>query len=173
MNRGTALLLILLSGSLSACAWTSKLKFWDSGPQIEPGAVELRELRRALVCGTPSEAAAVRFFDSAEALTQWDVDNTLQLGRIELPADQDFVLIEQGKRDTGGYSLELRGRGQVDEEGVLTLTGEWLEPAADRIVTQIITSLCVLVAVEPAAYTRVVLNDKNGTFRAATDIERD
>lgn len=169
MIRLAQALLICAMTGLSACSW----KFWDRGPDVEPGRVNMLELRRALVCGTPTEAAVVRYFDSVEALTQWDSADTLQLGRLDLPTDKDFLLIEQGERKTGGYSLELNENADVDADGVLSLTGEWLEPGQDRMVTQIITSLCVLVAIKPAEYTKVVISDKNGTFRAATDIERD
>ncbi len=173
MNRLTGVVFLILTSGLAACSWTSKLKFWDGGPDIDVGTVELRELRRALVCDTPTEAAVVRLFDSAEQLRAWDANNMLQLERIELPQDSSFVLLEQGLRNTGGYSVELRERAEVDEQGTLKLTAEWIEPGADRIVTQIMTSLCVLAAVEPALYPRVELYDKNGTFRAGTDIERD
>lgn len=173
MKRLTTVVVVLVCSALSACSWTSKLKFWDSGPVIAAGKVELHELRRALVCDTPTEAAVVRLFDSAQQLREWDSNNILQLARIELPADSSFVLVEQGKRHTGGYSVELRERARVGEAGVLKLTAEWVEPAADRMLTQIETSLCVLVAVEPALYPRVELYDKNGTFRAGADIQRD
>lgn len=173
MNRLAGLVFLLLAAGMSACSWTAKLKFWDSAADIPAGHVELREMRRALVCGTPSEAAVVRLFDSAEQLAAWDSNDMLQLSRIELPLDSSFVLIEQGQRNTGGYSVELRERAQVDENGVLKVTAEWIEPEADRMLTQIVTSLCVLAALEPALYPRVELYDKNGTFRAAADAQRD
>ncbi len=162
-----------LLASLGACSWMPTLKFWDSGPDVDAGEVKVRELRRSLLCGTPTEAAVVRYFPTLEALTAWDTDNILHLGRIELPTDRAFVLVEQGRRQTGGYSIELRKTAQVDEQGVLRMSAEWLEPGEDRMVTQIITSLCVLASVKPEPYSRVELVDKNGTFRAGVDIAQD
>lgn len=162
-----------LIASLGACSWMPTLKFWDSGPKVAAGEVKVRELRRSLLCGTPTEAAVVRYFPSAEALTAWDSEDILHLDRIELPGDRAFVLVEQGRRQTGGYSIELRKTAEVDEQGILHMSAEWLEPGEDRMVTQIITSLCVLASVKPKPYSRIELVDKNGTFRAGVDIQAD
>lgn len=166
-------LAVAMIASLGACSWMPTLKFWDSGPKVDAGEVKVRELRRSLLCGTPTEAAAVRYFADAEALSSWDVDDILHLSTIELPMDRAFVLVEQGRRQTGGYSIELAKQAQLDEQGILHLQAEWLEPGEDRMVTQIITSLCVLASVKPQPYTRIELSDKNSTFRAGVDIERD
>ena len=172
MNRLVRPILVVLLCSLAGCAWMPNLKFWDTAPDIAAGSVKVHELRRALLCGTPTEAAVVRLFDSVDALKAWDSDNKLQLDRIELPANRSFVLLEQGLRNTGGYSVELRERGQVDEQGTLKLVAEWIEPGKDRMVTQIVTSLCVLADVNPALYSRVEVVDRNGTFRAGADAQR-
>ena len=164
---------VAMIASLGACSWMPPLKFWDTGPKVGPGEVKVRELRRSLLCGTPSEAAVVRYFPTVEALTSWDSEDILHLDRIELPSDRAFVLVEQGRRQTGGYSIELRKTARVDEQGTLHMSAEWLEPGEDRMVTQIITSLCVLASVKPEPYTRVELVDKNGTFRAGADIPKD
>lgn len=170
----TALAALLGSSlMLSGCGTAKKLKFWDKEPVFTAQKVEVRELRRALLCGTPTEAAVVRLFDNVEALRAWDADNKLQLGRIELPTDKAFVLLEQGLRQTGGYTVELRKQAQMDTTGTLRLQADWLEPAPDRLVTQIITSLCVLSTVDPLLYTRVEVVDGGGEIRAASDIVRD
>lgn len=158
---------------LTACSWKPKLKFWEEEYRFEPGPVKVNELRRALVCGTPTEDAVVRLFDDVAALKAWDSDDRLRLARIELPTDKAFVLVEQGLRRTGGYSIELRRNAELNEQGRLRLKADFLEPGPDRIVTQMLTSLCVLVAVEAHPYTRVELVDADDQLRAARDIARD
>lgn len=165
-------LLLLLCLVLGACTAASKLKFWEEAPSFDTGELKVAELRRALLCGTQSEAPVVHLFDSVEALKAWDSGDRLQLDRVELPTDRSFVLLEQGRRQTGGYTVELRKTGEVTETGVLQLQADWLEPAPDRMVTQIITSLCVLAAVAPQPYTRVEVRDSQDQLRASRDISR-
>ena len=165
--------LLMLCVALSSCAVASKLKFWDKGYEFETGEFKVTELRRALLCGTPAEQSEVQLFDSVQALKDWDVNNKLQLDRITLPDDKSFVLLEQGRRQTGGYTVELRKTGTVNEAGVLQLKADWLEPGPDRIVTQIITSLCVLATVEAQPYTRVEVMDGSGELRVAREITRE
>ena len=151
----------------------SDLKFWGNDFDFPNRQLEVRELRRALLCGTPTEDPVVRLFDSAQELTAWDTDNTLQLDRIELPEDRSFVLLEQGLRRTSGYSVELAKTAQVNKQGTLTLEAEWLEPGPDRMVAQMLTSLCVLAAVESMPYKRVEVLDSSGELRAVETRERD
>jgi hypothetical protein len=173
MTHRQRLILVVSAMSLAACAWMPEVKFWDKGYDFVPASVKVWELRRALLCGTPTEDAVVRLFDSAEALQAWDADDMLQLQRIELPAEKAFVLLEQGLRSTGGYSVEMNRVAQLDDQGVLTLQAEWLEPAPDRMVTQMMTSLCVLAAVDAVPYARVEVRDANAHLKAFFNPQRD
>ncbi len=173
MTRPQRLVLVLAVLSLSACAWVPKLKFWGDNYDFVTGSVDVRELRRALLCGTPTEEAVVRLFDTVEELRAWDDQDNLRLDRVELPADKSFVVLEQGLRRTGGYSVELRRKASVDEQGTLRLQADWLEPLPDRVVTQMMTSLCVLVAVDAQPYRQVEVQDSTEQLKASAIIERD
>lgn len=166
------LVVLLCTLGLGACAWTPKLKFWDSGYEFTAQTLQLRELRRALLCGTPTEDAVVRLFDDAQALRDWDANDSLDLGHIELPEGKSFIILEQGLRRTGGYSVEMARTAELDDQGTLRLSAEWLSPAPDRMVTQMLTSLCVLAAVDAMPYQRLEVYDSQQALRAERDISR-
>lgn len=155
--------------SLAGCASMSmpNLKFWEPDYEFLPGPVAVEELRRALVCDTPSADSRVQVFDSAEALRASSVGQKLQAPSLDLgPEPASYVVVEQGERRTGGYSLELRPQASLNEEGVVTLQADYLEPLPDRMRIQIVTSLCVLVELPNEPYTGVVLVDGDGQTRA-------
>ncbi len=165
-------ILILATVSLGACSWMPKLKFWGDNFKFPQTTIKVRELRRALLCGTPTEEPVLRLFDSAEQLLAWDTENHLALDRLELPEDRSFVLLEQGLRRTSGYSVELARTAKVSKEGTLSLSAEWLAPGEDRMVAQMLTSLCVLAAVDAMPYRRVEVLDASGALKAETMPER-
>lgn len=163
----------LIAITLTGCSWVPEFTLWQPSYDFPAGRLKVEELRRALLCGTPTEEPVVRLFDSATALTAWDANNSLQLERLELPEQRSFILLEQGLRRTGGYSVEIAKSARVDAQGVLRFKAEWLEPKPDRMVTQMMTSLCVLVAVDAMPYTRVEVLDAKDEVRAAASIIRE
>lgn len=160
------LMIPALSLLLGGCA---SMKFWDPPYDFPAGTVELKELRRALVCDTPTEQARVRAFDSAAALLADPLGASLQAADLSLPADSSYVVVELGQRRTGGYSLEPRSKAELDETGRLQVQADWIEPAADRMRIQILTSLCVLLQAPAMPYNRVELLDTTGAVRAFWD----
>lgn len=163
----------LILGGLNACAWVPSMDLFQPSYTFKESRLKVQELRRALLCGTPTEASVVRLFDTAADLVAWDAKDKLQLSRLELPADRSFVLLEQGLRRTGGYSVEIDKQAQLNTQGVLQFKADWLEPAPDRVVTQMVTSLCVLVAVDAMPYNRVEVLDREGKLRASVDLYRE
>lgn len=156
----------LLTTLLVSCSTMDALKFWDEDYEFKNETVKLAELRRALVCDTPTEASRMHIFDNAEALLASPLAANLQAQSMSLRSDASFAVIEQGQRRTGGYSLELRRKAEVDEAGTLTLKADWIEPAPDRMQIQILTSLCVLVELPQQPYERAQLLDATGNPRA-------
>ncbi len=152
---------------LGGCATMKPLMFWQGGYEFKSESLEVNELRRALVCETPTEASRIQVFDDALALLASPIAASLQVDQLNnLRAQATYVVIEQGQRRTGGYSLELRPKAAVDEQGLLTLDADWIEPAPDRMQIQILTSLCVLVQLPAKPYNRVELKDGKGNTRA-------
>lgn len=163
----TRLFLPVAALLLGGCTTLQPLMFWQGGYDFESEALEVDEIRRALVCETPTEASRLQVYDSAQALLAAPVAASLQVEQLSDLAEQaSYIVIEQGQRRTGGYSLELRPKAKVDEEGQLTLDADWIEPAPDRMQIQILTSLCVLVQLPAKPYTQVQLKDGKGNTRA-------
>lgn len=162
---------LLLSSALlllfTGCTTLQPLLFWQ-GFDFEAQTLSVDELRRALICETPTEASRLQVFDSAEALRASAVAQLLQVDQLaQLTEDASYIVVEQGQRRTGGFSLEVRDDASVDEEGQLLLTADWIEPQPDRLQIQILTSLCVLLELPPMPYTSVTLQDGGGATRAA------
>lgn len=157
---------LLLTVVLASCSTMNALKFWDGDYEFKNETVKLTELRRALVCDTPTEASRMQIFDSAAQLLASPLADSLQAQSMSLRADASYAVIEQGQRRTGGYSLELRPKASVTEEGAITLKADWIEPAPDRMQIQILTSLCVLVELPQQPYENAQLLDATGNPRA-------
>ncbi len=152
---------------LGGCATLEPLMFWQGSYNFQSETLEVNELRRALVCETPTEASRLQVFDGAQALLASPVAALLQVDQLDnLTEESSYIVVEQGQRRTGGYSLELRPKATVDEDGLLTLDADWIEPAPDRMQIQILTSLCVLVQLPPKPYNQVELKDGKGNTRA-------
>ncbi len=163
----TRLVVLVSMLLLGGCATMQPLMFWQGGYEFQSETLKVKELRRALVCDTPTEASRLQVFDDALALLASPVAASLQAGQLEdLDAQASYIVVEQGQRRTGGYSLELRPQAMVDEEGLLTLNADWIEPAPDRMQIQILTSLCVLVQLPAQPYNSVELKDGKGNTRA-------
>lgn len=172
MNWQGHTLALVLTVALAGCSWVPKVKFWEDAPEVESGKVKLQEVRRALVCGTETDQAAIILFDSLEQLQAWDSEDALKLHRLDLPTDRSFVLVEQGLRRTGGYTIELRKQAEVTDQGTLQVHAEFLTPEPGRLTTQMITSLCVLAAVEKRPYRKVQLLDAAGELKAERAVVR-
>ncbi len=163
----TRLVVLVSMLLLGGCATMQPLMFWQGGYEFQSETLKVKELRRALVCDTPTEASRLQVFDDALALLASPVAASLQAEQLEdLDAQASYIVVEQGQRRTGGYSLELRPQAMVDEEGLLTLNADWIEPAPDRMQIQILTSLCVLVQLPAQPYNSVELKDGKGNTRA-------
>ncbi len=163
----TRLVVLVSMLLLGGCATMQPLMFWQGGYEFQSETLKVKELRRALVCDTPTEASRLQVFDDALSLLASPVAASLQAGQLEgLDAQASYIVVEQGQRRTGGYSLELRPQAMVDEEGLLTLNADWIEPAPDRMQIQILTSLCVLVQLPAQPYNSVELKDGKGNTRA-------
>lgn len=81
-------------------------------------------------------------------------------------AAQAAILIEMGSRSTGGYGLALAEPTALLRDGELEVIVEWSEPQPGMLLTQAITSPCLLLRVPGADYRRIVVRDRQGNIRA-------
>jgi hypothetical protein len=84
------------------------------------------------------------------------------------PPDILLLSISRGPQPTAGYGLVLRDA--LLEEGIATLHVEWRTPDADSAQAQMITSPCLVVGLEPGAFTRVRALDQHGVVIGETGL---
>jgi hypothetical protein len=105
-------------------------------------------MKSAVIPGNAAEAPAVDF--SREAL----------------------VLIEMGRKTTGGYFLELKSTKARVMNNSAQVELIWGVPAPDAMVTQVLTSPCILIALpKNGSYTRIQILDQNGRVRLTVPVD--
>lgn len=157
------LCLSLCVGLLAGCA------MFKPKP-VEPEDLFVAELRRSVDCGTTGREARLRYFASADAYAQWQATQSERSNLMpsdKLPADKALLLVEMGQRNSGGHYLKVSESAYLDRDRMLWLTGEWTAPGPDRMVTQMITSPCVLVAIPARAYKGFRISDQDEELRAS------
>jgi hypothetical protein len=70
-----------------------------------------------------------------------------------------------GQKPTGGYGLELAEPHATLSDGEALIRLRWIEPAPGSIVTQILTSPCLIISLPKGAYEKITITDENGDVR--------
>lgn len=135
MSRTPSLLLAALLGSLGGCASQTS------------GDVNVTVLTRSDHCGLDQGWRQIR---QAEDLPQ-------ALRRIEPSEATTTLLISMGQRPTGGFDIGLPEQASRDDAGV-HLDVSLDAPPADAMVTQALTSPCVLLQLDVPPDTPVHLH---------------
>ena len=96
--------------------------------------------------------------------------------KIPIPTldfDQFAVLrISMGTQPTGGYDLALAQAQARVEKGIAQVCVDWIEPAPDAMVTQAITSPCLLIQISRGNYRQVEVQDQHGTVRCRIGVRQ-
>jgi hypothetical protein len=81
-------------------------------------------------------------------------------------SSEALVLVEMGRKTTGGYFLKLKSTKARVLDDTAQVELEWREPSPGAIVTQVLTSPCILIALpRNGSYSRVQILDQNGRVR--------
>ena len=140
----------------------------------EPEDLLVSELRRSVDCGTTSREARLRYFADAEQYSTWQAAQSERASLMpsnKLPSDKALLLVEMGQRNSGGYYLKVGESAYLDRDRMLWLTGAWTAPGPDRMVTQMIPSPCVLVAIPPRDYKGFRISDQDEELRASLTLD--
>ena len=123
--------------------------------------------------GDGTEPHLRRIADEEQFRTERDAMFRHMLGndhsdRLQAPDfDENIaVLIAMGQRSTGGYRLELRDDRAAVDNGAVELPVTWTEPDEDAMVTQAITSPCLMVTLPRQDYDTISAVDQDGETRA-------
>lgn len=76
------------------------------------------------------------------------------------------LLLNMGKKPTGGYQLKLPEQTLVIKDDTAVLQVEWIEPSRGAMLTQVLTSPCLLVRMPLAGYRHIRVVDQNNVTRA-------
>ena len=76
------------------------------------------------------------------------------------------VWLYMGNKTSGGYGLRLAFPEAVVSHGTAVITVQWREPSPGALVTQQITSPCLVLKLPKGTYEKIEIRDETGRVRA-------
>ena len=70
----------------------------------------------------------------------------------------NIILVSMGQKPTAGYDISLKARKAPLQENSIVLPVEFITPGSD-IVAQVVTSPCLILAVEKGPYSEIKAQD--------------
>jgi len=97
--------------------------------------------------------------------------NVQLVGKKPVAPKLDFItsgvlLLNMGKKPTGGYQLKLPDQTLAIKDDAVVLQVQWIEPSPGAMLTQVLTSPCLLVRMPLAGYGRIKVVDQDNVTRA-------
>lgn len=141
--------------SMAGCSSCDTQPDAAAGSQAESAApVSINIISQRQYCGTAQTVPLLSYYDHPPTSK-----NLLFHTFPDQSSYQDqMILVEGGQRPTGGYGFSIAQTATIDND-TLYLTGQWSQPSAGAIVTQAVTSPCVLLAAPAGQYQHIVLLD--------------
>ena len=158
-------LLLLLYCSLWACI-PSPIVGSTEGKRIP-----VRILAQDVLCGGNRPTPSVTLVTDSDQLKRILIESKGRMLSQSPPTPAvDFnvahvVFIQMGQRPTGGYGIELAEPHATLDDGEALIRLRWIEPAPGAIVTQIVTSPCLIVSLPKGAYESIAITDEGGNLR--------
>lgn len=149
-----------------------------AGCQSQPAepefqTVPLSTLYSANRCGATSPDPDLLLLNNEETFIQWEKrSHRHQVGYVpKLYQQVNFkeaaaLVIEMGQKTTGGYDIDLAETSGKLQDGVLSLSVALDVPEPGRMLTQAITSPCVVVAFANENVQAVEVLDESGDLFA-------
>ncbi|MGE0081838.1 MAG: protease complex subunit PrcB family protein [Thiohalomonadaceae bacterium] len=131
-----------------------------------------RALESDLHCGREFPTSAATWIDNAvdfetayRRINRISIETLVELPNVDFGRD-GVLLVEMGRRGTGGYSIDLATE-QVTRAGdAAQVVVHWTDPRPDAVLPQVITSPCVFIMLSRGDYERVQVFDEYGRLRA-------
>jgi hypothetical protein len=158
-------LLLFLYCSLFACIPTPAVD------GAEGKRIPLRILYQDVHCSGNRPTPSVTLVADTDQLKQIFIESKGRMLGQSLPTPAvDFdtehvVTIQMGQKPSGGYGIELAEPHATLNGGEALIRLRWIEPAPGTIVTQILTSPCLIVSLPKGAYEKIAITDENGSVR--------
>ncbi len=169
MRLTTVIAPIVLFPLIAACQPGTHRVQPDKQPAVET-------LYAGQQCGRSQAKPSVTWIDNAQQLKTSikQIQRTLSGGKPIPLSELDFqheivLLVEMGQRPTLGYQIALPESNNLrSTQSQLHLTLNWIQPPADAMVAQMISSPCLLLKLKRGNYTSIQILDKQGTIKAGT-----
>lgn len=132
-------------------------------------------IHKSTTCGKMSDMPnALWLTDKAKLATIFDKMNRRRIGGSLPDWGETFnfnefgiLFVHMGRKPTGGFHLEyIPGHAYVSGQTATVLL-KWMTPAADDMVTQMITHPCLMLKLPKADFTRIEILDQHGKLKAA------
>lgn len=124
------------------------------------------------MCNTPDKDPKLTLINDQQTLEQvYAQFQSNTLGAKHPVPNMNFerdtlLLIEMGEKPTGGYQVAYNYRQPIKQmKDHLAVTVNWLEPDANTITVQMVTSPCVLIRLPKGDYPVIRIYDPNGQLR--------
>ncbi len=162
------LLLPVVLMALSACA--------GSGHAPETERLAARQLLSSVHCAATSSQASLTVITTDQQLDRVLAGIARSSGH---GVDDQFrsafardliVLVSMGRKRTGGYSLGLADKALL-QDGWAVLPVTWNIPAQGMMLTQALTSPCLLMAIPRQHYKGIRVLDQHGRVRLQTPLD--
>jgi hypothetical protein len=82
-----------------------------------------------------------------------------------------LVWIDMGLKPSGGYALNIAESSATVSEGVATIIVRWRQPKPGSVVTQQLTSPCLLVTLARGNFHTIQIRDEAGRVRARLELD--
>jgi len=157
--------IFILCFGLYACGLT------PTADGTEGQRIPLRILYQDVLCGGNRPTPSVTLAADSDQLKRILIESKgRMLGQSPPVPAVDFdaenvVTIQMGQKPTGGYGIELAEPDATLKDGEALIRLRWIEPAPGSIVTQILTSPCLIVSLPKGAYEKIAITDENGNVR--------
>ncbi|MCF6337158.1 MAG: protease complex subunit PrcB family protein [Gammaproteobacteria bacterium] len=161
---------LLLLPLVAACqSKAHHLQQQDKQPAVEA-------LYTSQQCGRSQSTPSITWINNAQQLATsiQRIQSTPLGGKPPTLPKLDFqheivLLIEMGQRPTLGYQITLTEINNLHiTSGQAHLTVDWIQPPADAMVAQMISSPCLLLKLKRGDYTSVQILDRQGTIKAGS-----
>ena len=86
---------------------------------------------------------------------------------------EGVVWLYMGQKTSGGYALSLGAPQAHISHGTAVITVHWREPSPGAIVTQQLTSPCLVLKLPRGNYGEIAIQDESGRLRARAAVKND
>jgi hypothetical protein len=159
-------------------AAVATLTLWNCLAAVPPAGPENRRLPvdtiwAGIQCGCEAREPLVRWLADQNQLTAAVAATgsaALQSQLARHPVDwtrHGILWIYMGLKPSGGYALSLAGSSATVTEGVVTITVQWRQPRPGSVVTQQLTSPCLLLSMVREGFHTIQIKDEAGQVRAS------